>query len=215
MSELVDESVHRLNQLLPLKARQDKLSPALKTLHRAVIESLVTRGQPPSRAEVAALVGEDQVDVSLALLRAEDLIVLSADRQEIMGAYPVTAGNTAHEVLVNGQRIHAMCALDALSVGPMYGVPVEIRSRCRETGTAILVRQDGERIVEVSPSAARVGVRWQTPSGSAAQSLCMEMVFLQDDEAAAKWCRGDLQNHSVYTLDQAVDFGARYFRPLL
>jgi len=42
----------------------------------------------------------------------------------------------------------------------------------------------------------------------------MEMVFLQD-AAAARWHGGDLQNHSLYTLEQAVAFGARYFRPLL
>jgi mercuric reductase len=43
----------------------------------------------------------------------------------------------------------------------------------------------------------------------------MEMVFLKDDAAASAWHGGDLQHHSVFTLDEAVEFGARFFNPLL
>jgi mercuric reductase len=43
----------------------------------------------------------------------------------------------------------------------------------------------------------------------------MEMVFLKDDAAAAAWHGGDLQHHSVFTLDEAVQFGAQFFNPLL
>jgi len=206
----------RLNRLLPLKARQDRHLPALKALHRMVIESLVTRGRPPDRAEVAAMVGAQQVDTALALLGNDDLIVLSADRRSILGAYPVTSEVTPHTLEVNGHAIHAMCALDALSVAPLFDCVADIRSHCRMTGLAIAVRQRGERILEACPDTIRVGVRWQMPSGgSAAHSLCTEMVFLEDDDAAARWHRGDGRNHSVYTLEQAVAFGARYFRPLL
>ncbi len=217
MSESVSESVLRLNQLLPLKARQDQLSPVLKTLHRAVIQSLVMRGHPPSRAEVATLLGaDDQVDAALAALGSDDLIVLSADRRDILGAYPVTSEITPHQLHVNGWQIHGICALDSLAVGPMFESRVDIRSRCRVTGETVVIKQDGERILETHPPTTRVGVRWQMPSADgAAHSLCMEMVFLQDDAAAAVWHGGDLKNHSVYPLDHAVAFGARYFRPLL
>ncbi|MGF1546857.1 MAG: alkylmercury lyase family protein [Thiotrichales bacterium] len=215
MSDFVLDSVRHLNELLPLKARQDQLSPALKALHRAIIESLVARGRAPSRAEVAEWVGEDQVDNALVRLGADDLIVLAADRREILGAYPVTSETTPHTLQVNATQIHAMCALDALSVGPMYELPVVIQSRCRVTGDAIQIKQAGARILSATPATTRVGVRWQAPTGSAAHSLCMEMVFLRDDAAAATWHGDDTEYHSVFTLDEAVDFGARYFRPLL
>ena len=215
-NESVDASVSRLNGLLPLKARQDRLSPTLRALHQAVIESLVTRGRPPDRAEVAARVGDEQVDAALALLGNDDLVVLSADRQTLLGAYPVTSEVTPHALAVNGHAIHAMCALDALAVAPLFNCGVDIRSHCRMTGVTIAVRQSGTRILEASPSTIRVGVRWQMPAGdSAAHSLCTEMVFLKDDDAAAEWHGDDWQNHSVYTLEQAVAFAARYFRPLL
>lgn len=215
MSDLVVESVRQLNELLPLKARQDQLPPAWRALHRAVIESLVEQGRPPGRAEVAAIVGPDQVDAAIERLAADDLVVLSIDRREIRGAYPVTADTTSHEVQVNGHRIHAMCAVDALSIGPMFGVALEIDSRCRQTGAPVHIEQQTGRIVSASPASVQVGVRWQAPQGSAAASLCMEMVFLRDAEAAAAWHQGDLQRHSVFTLDQAVQFGAGFFKPLL
>jgi hypothetical protein len=215
MTDLVDQSVLRLNQLLPLKARQDRLSSGLRELHREAIRLLVMCGRTPSREEMAESLGRDQVDAALARLGADDLVVLSKDRREILGAYPVTTENTPHVIHVNGQTIHAMCAVDALSVAPMFDVPLTIESRCRVMESAIHIEQEGERIVEARPPTVRVGVRWQAPNGSAAHSLCMEMVFLQDEEAACRWHGGDLENHSLFTLEQAVAFGSRFFRPLL
>lgn len=216
LHESVARSVVRLNQLLPLKARQDRLPPALQALHRAVIVSLVTRGRPPHRSEVAARVGADQVEPALARLGDDDLIVLADDRSAILGAYPVTSEVTPHQIHVNGHRIYGMCALDALAVAPMFDRPVEIRSHCRVTGAAVYISQAGERILGAQPPEVRVGVRWQRPfGGSAAHSLCMEMVFLQDDSAAAAWHGGELGHHSSYALEQAVAFGALYFNPLL
>lgn len=216
MNESIESSVLRLNQLLPLKARQDRLSSAFRTVHRAAIVSLVMHGRPPTRAEIAALVGGQEVDMALERLGNDDLVVLTADRQEILGAYPVTAETTPHALEVNGHLIHAMCALDALAVSPLFGCPVHIRSRCRVTGETITIEQNGAHIVAARPMTVRVGVRWQIPSGEgAAHSLCMEMVFLKDDDAAVQWHGGDLRNHSLYTLEQAVAFGTDYFKPLL
>jgi Alkylmercury lyase len=216
MHDLVKSSVLRLNELLPLKARQDRHAPALQALHRAVIASLVRGGRPPTRAEVAARVGEQQVDAALAQLGNDDLIVLSADRRDILGAYPVTSDPTPHALEVNGHTIHAMCALDALAVAPLFDCTVNIRSHCRVTGETIAIRQNGECLDCAHPVTVRVGVRWQVPSDDgAAHSLCTEMVFLKDDKIATRWHGRDLQNHSVYTLEQAQAFAVDYFRPLL
>jgi mercuric reductase len=216
MSDQITQAVERLNSQLPLKERQDHLSEPLRALHREVIRSLVVRGRPPTRSEAALVAGADDLDAAISRLGRDDLVVLSQDRREIVGAYPVTAETTPHEVHVSGHTIHAMCALDALSVGPMYGVPVEICSRCRVSGEPVCIHQDGNRILEATPPTVRVGVRWQMPSGDhAAHSMCLEMVFLKDDATAKNWHGGDLDNHSVFTLEEATEFGARFFRPLL
>ncbi|NDP49086.1 MAG: hypothetical protein GZ085_12010 [Sulfuriferula multivorans] len=213
---MLSQAIERLNRLLPLKARQNKLSESLKTLHQAVIQSLVMRGCPLSRSEIAEQVGEDKVDTAIARLEHDDLAVLSADRRQIVGAYPVTLEPTQHKLHVSGRTIYAMCALDALSVGPMFELPVEIRSRCRVSAESVYIKQDGMHILAAIPPSVRVGVRWQMPSGDhAAHSLCMEMVFLKDDTTAAVWHDGDLDRHGVFSLEEAVQFGAGFFRPLL
>lgn len=216
MPDTLSQAVQRLNSQLPLKDRHDRLSEPLKALHREVIKSLVMHARPLTRPEVAALVGEGEVDAAIARLGKDDLVVLSKDQRQIVGAYPITSEATPHEVHVNGQILYAMCALDALAVSPMYEVPVEIRSRCRVSGDTVCITQDGMRIMEARPPTVRVGVRWQMPSGDhAAHSMCMEMVFLRDDATAAAWHGGDLDHHSVFTLDEAIPFGARFFKPLL
>jgi mercuric reductase len=216
LEDLVQASVTRLNGLLPLKARQDRLSPELKAVHRAVMTGLVLHGRPLSRAEVADLVGELHVDDALVRLGHDDLVVLSADRRQILGAYPATSEPTPHIVEAHGHSIHAMCSLDALAISAVFRCEVRIRSSCRVTHEPVVVRQINGDLVEASPSAALVGVRWKAPSGDcAAHSLCREMVFLRNDAAAAEWHKGDLTNHSLYTLGEAVAFGAAYFGPLL
>ena len=60
-----------------------------------------------------------------------------------------------------------------------------------------------------------VGIRWQSTSGCAAQSLCLEMVFLADRATAESWRQDDPGNIDVFTLRDAVAFGAAFFRPLL
>lgn len=215
-STIIDEAVERLARQLPLQARQRALTPQLRGLHQSVIESLVRQGRPPSDEEIVSMVGADQADAAVRRLGGDDLVVLSKDRRSIVGAYPVTAEKTPHEVHVSGHLIYAMCALDAVSVAPMFGMPVEICSHCRVTGEFVCIKQDRERVLEATPAGVRVGVRWQMPSGDhAAHSMCREMVFLRDDPAAAEWSRGDRRNHSVFTLEEAIEFGTRTFRPLL
>lgn len=216
MSRSVDEAVARLIQQFPLRRRMDELAPAYCELYRVILKSLIMRGCPPGPAEIAELVGAEQAGAAVAALGAADLVVLSEDRHEIVGAYPVTSEQTPHALHVYGHWIHAMCALDAVAVAPMFGTRVDICSRCRITGDEVRITQDGARVLAASPAGVKVGVRWQIPGGPhAAHSMCKEMAFLKDDTAAAAWHLSDFQNHSVFTLDEAAEFGARFFKPLL
>lgn len=211
----LDAALDKLNSLLPLKARQSQLEPRLRDLHIAILRNFATAGRPLSRDEVALQLGEGDVDAALARLAADDLVVLTPDRSQIMGAYPFTAEERVHQVLVNGHTVHAMCALDALAIAPMFEAATRIDSRCHVTGTPIEIHMQGEALLSAMPGEVHVGIHWQGTSGCAAQSLCMEMVFLADAETAQRWQQQDSENISVYELPDAVTFAAAYFRPLL
>ena len=216
MANLISDSVQRLNSQLPLKPRQAALPRGLLSVHRAILTSLAEQGRPPNRNELDDLLGGDDVDAALTRLASYDLIVLNAAGTGIVGAYPMTTEVTTHHLRINDQPVNAMCALDALSVAPMFNAAVEISSRCHVTGAALTIHMQGGTLQEVRPSPdVRVGVRWQNPTACAAHSMCLDMVFLKDQPTALEWQAGDSENISLFNLEDAVAFGAGFFTPLL
>jgi mercuric reductase len=165
------DAVWKLNQRLPLKERQRKLPGNLVALHRAILRSFAQDGRPLSRGQIRQRCKLEDVDFALGRLEAQDLIVLDGVG-EPQGAYPVTMKPTPHRLTVNGHRVYAMCALDALGVSPMFHAKVEIDSSCEVTGDRIHILQDGLEVVVAEPATRiHVGLRWQTGGGAAAVSL--------------------------------------------
>jgi alkylmercury lyase len=157
------------------------------------------------------------IDDAASILKANDMVVFSCSGQPI-GAYPFTMEDREHKIRVNGHTVNAMCALDALAVSPMFGVKTEISSKCRATGAPVVIRQTGKTI-ENSEEAADIhfGIIWGAASSCSccANSLCMEMMFLKDGEVAKTWLAADQGNRETFTLQEAVDFGAQFFVPLM
>lgn len=209
-----NDALDRLNGLLPLADNQHRLEAPLRDLHRRILQDFVARGCPPSRGEMQQL-GDYSLDDALQQLASGDLVVLSPDRQSICGAYPFTVEERVHSVSVNGHRVHAMCALDALSVAPMFQLATTVKSRCHVTADPVEVEMQGGNVLSASPADPRVGIRWQGTSGCAAQSLCLDMVFLRDRETAEGWQVQDSANISILDLPSAVALGAAFFGPLL
>jgi len=211
----ISDALARLNRLLPLKERQDRLDPPLRALHREILRSFAERGCPPSRGQIAAHTAKNGVDTALRRLAEDDLIVLSADRRLVTGAYPFTLEQRAHRVTIGSVTVHAMCALDALSVAPMLEIRTRVNSACHVSAAPVEIVMQADKLVSAGPEHPCLGIRWQGTSGCAAHSLCMQMVFLADAATAEAWRRKDRSNTSVFDLPAAVEFGARFFRPLL
>ena len=225
----------RLNDVLPLKKRQQALPKPLAHVHRLILRSLAERGRPLTTAEIAAVLGSrvSALD-AMAVLASNDLIVLDtlvvkdeATRRltlqnpeaKITGAYPMTTEKTPHRVKVGGpggQEVYAMCAVDALAISLMFGVETCIDSKCHATGEPIYICQKGKAIVATRPTAdIRVGIRWQQFSTCAAHTLCTEMVFLKDASTAAHWKSKNPEAVELFTLPEAVEYAGAFFLPLL
>lgn len=224
-------SLNHLQQLLPLKRRQQALPVPFRMVHRAILRSLAETGKPPRQTEIAAMLGAKQSALhALATLGANDLVILSTpvktaekthqlvvpEDVEVVGAYPMTTEKTPHQVEIFGHSVNAMCAVDALSMSLMFGGQTQIDSRCHVTGAPIRILQDGKEIKEASPSReVRVGIRWQSACSHAAHTLCTEMVFLKDVETAANWRATDPESIDLFTLSEAIELGEAFFVPLL
>ena len=212
----IQTALIRLNSQLPLKDRQNRLSPELKAAHQCVLTTLVNKGRPPTKEELEGVLGEEKFTESLQRLASEDLVVLNAQGSHPVGAYPVTIEHTPHKISVNDHRLHAMCALDAVSVAPLFDTHVTIESKCHVSQSPIILRMQGSKLLDVQPTDdVTVAIRWQMPSAVAAHSMCMEMVFLKDRQTAIAWQDSDVENISLFTLPEAAAFGKMFFMPLL
>lgn len=210
------QAVDKLNSLLPLAARQQQLDSELRHLHQLILHTFVEQGRPLPITDAADHLARYSVQQAFQLLAKQDLIVLDVEQQMIMGAYPMTYEVTPHIVEVNGHAINAMCALDALAVAPMFRIATCIRSSCVISGEPVLLRMLGEQVESLqAPADLYVGIRWQSPCGAAAHSLCRDMVFLGGQEAVDKWQQRSEAEGSVFDISAAVALGAAFFRPLL
>ncbi len=215
MAEKVETALARLSSILPLEEKQASCGAEIKNLHQQVHRSFVERGRILSKQEMAQLVGD--VEHAVTILKNSDMVVFSVTGEPV-GAYPFTMEEREHKVRVNGHEVHAMCALDALAVSPMFGMKTQISSKCRVTGSPVVIHQSGKAID--NPEVAgdvRFGIIWGAASASAscANSLCMEMMFLQDQMIADTWLSEDPANREVFSLNEAIDFGAQFFTPLM
>jgi len=215
MSTKLEKALIRLQGILPLKERQEDCSKQVKELHQHVLRSFVSRGRILTRKEMGQHVSN--LEDAINILQGKDMVVFSGDGEPV-GAYPFTMEEREHKVHVNGQQVNAMCALDALAVSSMFGMKTHITSRCRITGDPINIRQSGETIENPDEAGAtRFGIIWGAENADTccADSLCMEMMFLRDANIARQWLAADPANREVFTLQEAVEFGARFFAPLM
>jgi hypothetical protein len=44
--------------------------------------------------------------------------------------------------------------------------------------------------------------------------MCLQMVFLADGPVSEMWAKEDPEARTTFTLDEAVAFGAGFFRPI-
>ena len=213
MSEVADNALARLVSLLPLAPRQASLPRPLRLLHRAILHSFAEKGRALSNAEIQALVPDHSPAVALWTLASLDLVVLKHDGS-LAGAYPLITEPTPHDILINGNWLWAMCAMDALAVAPLFDTSVEIGSECPITGAKIRLRMRGEQVLDVRPGPdVQLGIWWRQPYTNAARNFCTGVMFLRDVDAARAW-RDGRADYEFASLPVAVEVAARFFRPL-
>lgn len=187
---------------------------------RATLELYVRLGRAPAAAQIARATGlpADAVGNALRALHARDLVVLDAEGA-IAGAYPFTERQTGHVVHMDGKKLTAMCAIDALAAGAMYRRDTRIWSSCRHCGAAIelATRRAGEEIAKVIPATAIVWSGLQYANGCAATSLCAVLAFFCSDDHLATWRTGDGGHVDGIRLsiDEATQVGKALFIPRL
>lgn len=176
-------------------------------------------GRAPASEEIARRSGMTvaRVEVLLRRLAGRDLVVLEGG--QIIGAYPLTDRATEHRVRIEGRAFHAMCAIDALGVGAMYGMDTTLESRCRlcQAPIGIATGDDGRRLAGVSPAEAVVFAGIDYQAGCAATSLCTTIAFFCGDAHLSAWRSSQSPEGPGFrlSLEEAFQVGRAIFGPVL
>lgn len=215
VADKITQSIQRLNHILPLKANQSKLSPELRTIHRKILAAYIEKGRSLTKDEL----GEFDIDLNDVIKVLDEMaLVVFNPQQEPIGAYPFTMEEREHQVLVNGHKVHSMCAMDALSISPMFKIPLEIHSQCRLSHEPIKIIQNIEQVENATEVAdCFFAINWNAAAagGCCADSLCTEMSFIKGEAAAQQWRAEEPEQRDIYPLEQAIAFGAGFFVPLM
>ena len=173
------------------RAGRGRVAPAergLRAVHQAVLRSFVRTGAAPDMASLAEHAAPFEVSQVLAELADGDFLCLDHAGQ-IIAAYPFSAVQTRHRVRISGgPAVYAMCAIDALGVSAMAGVPAAIESADPSTGEPVTVNVDGATSSwDPVTAVVYVGRTGDGCAGPSASVCCGYMNFFATGAAAAAW----------------------------
>jgi hypothetical protein len=173
------------------RAGRGRVAPAergLRVVHQAVLRSFVHTGAAPSISSLARHAAPFEVSQVLAELADGDFLCLDHAGQ-ITAAYPFSAVPTRHRVRISGgPAVYAMCAIDALGVSAMAGVPVAIESADPSTGEPVTVNVDGATgSWDPATAVVYVGRTGDGCAGPSASVCCGYMNFFATGAAATAW----------------------------
>jgi hypothetical protein len=175
----------------PGRAGRGRVAPAergLRAVHQAVLRSFVRTGAAPGTSSLAEHGKPFNVSQVLAELADGDFLCLDPAGQ-ITAAYPFSALPTRHRVRIPGAgTVFAMCAIDALGVSAMTGLPVVIESADPCTGEPITVKVDGaDSTWDPATAVVYVGRNDGERAGPSASVCCGYMNFFASRAAASAW----------------------------
>jgi mercuric reductase len=220
-SDRVRSALHDIFQVFGVDKFWRDFSPTEDLCRRAILAGYRQRGQAPTLSQLCTetAMSAPEARETLIGLRHRDLVLFDEATQTIQGAYPLTEQKTEHWVQLNGNIVHAMCAIDALGVGRMYECDVTIQSRCRATGQAVrIVTADcGRRLASVEPADVVVWSGIRATQGCAANTLCPLIAFFANDAVLEQWRLEEHPDAPGYRLSvaEAMEAGMAIFGPML
>ncbi len=190
------------------------------SVHVALLQRYARQGRAPTPAELTTSTGlaAEAITEILVRLADRDMVVLDPTDGGVTGAYPLTERDTGHRVTIGAQVLNAMCAIDALGAGAMYGVDATIKSSCLHCGGSVRIATTnrGTALSGVSPEEAVVlaGITYEN---SAASSLCTVIAFFCCDAHLDEWRAENRPGAPDYrlSLDEALQVGRAIFGPFL
>jgi hypothetical protein len=196
--------------------RHARLTDSERELYFWILRQFAENGRPSGAEtrDAAERFGLD-AESALAILAREDLVHTDRDG-EIAVAYPFSGRTTDHVVrFKGGHEVHAMCAIDALGIAPMFERSIEIVSRDPLTRERVGVVLGPDGTASWRPEEAVV-VCGASGSGESCCSCCPVLNFFASSENGERWLetRPDVRGY-VMSMREAIDAGRAVFGDVL
>jgi Alkylmercury lyase len=159
-----------------------------RAFYRWILRSFASE-VPPTTASIRAHATELGLDFEQirARLAGEDLVHFD-QAGEVAVAYPFSARPRGHRVLIDSEHwVEAMCAIDALGIAPMLGLPIEISSRDPVSGAEVWVRVEPADGPWWEPKEAVVLAASTWGDGPSFRGCCEVLNFFESTENAARY----------------------------
>ena len=185
-----------------------------QALYGVLLSSLAGGGSAPGLAAASNEAGltEQEGRAALHRLAAVDLVALDVDG-ELVGVFPLSVQPTRHLVqLDDGRELNAMCAVDALGVPAMLGLPAVVISTDPTTGSAIRITvSDGVLLADPPDTVVLLSREGQ---GSLASACCRVIDFYADEDTAVSALASAGLTGTVLALTDARTLGVALFGDL-
>lgn len=202
------------------RAGRGRIAPTdrgLRAVHQAVLRSFVHTGAAPGISSLARYAAPHAVAQVLGELADGDFLCLDHAGQ-ITAAYPFSALPTRHRARIAGHAtVFAMCAIDALGISAMTGLPVVVESADPSTGEPITVEVDQASSTWDPATAVVYAGRTSSQCAGPSASVCCEyMNFFATRTAASAWAASHPEiTGGIVGQDRALQTGIGIFGQLL
>jgi hypothetical protein len=188
-----------------------------RNLYRWILHRFAAAVPPSGKATRATALelGLDP-DEALASLARDDLVHTDGDGRPVV-AYPFSGRERGHRVLI-GQihEVEAMCAIDALGIAPMLGLPIEVRSHDPISGGEVHIQLDPGEQADWQPTQAVVLAGSTRCDGPSFGGCCDVLNFFETTENAKRYLREHPQiNGALITIPEAAEAGRVVFADML
>lgn len=198
-------------------ARRARLTDSERELYFWILRRFATQGRPSGAEarEAAERLGID-AERAFGTLAREDLVHRGSDG-EIAVAYPFSGRATAHRVrFPGGHEAHAMCAIDALGIAPMFAERIEVDSLDPVSGDRIRARVAPAGAAEWWPESAVVVAGVLDRQSDSCRGCCPVLNFFASAATAERWLaeRPDVRG-DVISMHEAIAAGRAVFGGVL
>jgi hypothetical protein len=172
-------------------SRASQLSRPERGFYFWILRQFALAAPPSADATAAAAVALDlDPGKALAVLARNDLVHTDSKGRPTV-AYPFSANERGHNVLIDGgtHEVQAMCAIDALGIAPMLNLQTTIVAHDLTSGTEIRVHVDTDREATWQPHGAVVLAGSTSCDGPSFRGCCDVLNFFETQENAERYLR--------------------------